>query len=211
MSLPDSTDPSIFFQTRYCRDSRYLHASISKPGWRGAGSTVQKSLVKEGQTLDGDGARARARTSGCIYYKPAIGLLPLSQTKVSWTSCPKTGAHWAAPAFRIQQGGSILNSWEIQREVLPSSWIEITLRLMRDPSWKGLNSLNSKEPWCYVAFAKLLQRLGTHHSPEHLLSSSVRTQLFLTHPGEPSKPIHPQQSMPKLFPRGRKPAKNQAC
>lgn len=44
---PDSTDVTIFLQTRYCRESRYLQMSMSMPGWMGSGSMVQKRLGKE--------------------------------------------------------------------------------------------------------------------------------------------------------------------
>lgn len=44
---PVSTDMTIFFQTRYCRESRYLQTLISMPGCTGSGSMVQKRLGKE--------------------------------------------------------------------------------------------------------------------------------------------------------------------
>ena len=44
---PDSTDMTIFLQTRYCRESRYLQMSMSMPGCMGSGSMVQKRLEKE--------------------------------------------------------------------------------------------------------------------------------------------------------------------
>lgn len=44
---PDSTHITIFLQTRYLRESRYLQMSMSMPGWMGSGSIVQKRLGKE--------------------------------------------------------------------------------------------------------------------------------------------------------------------
>lgn len=46
-ALPALMELIIFFQTWYCRESRYLQGSMSMPGWMGSGSTVQKSLWKE--------------------------------------------------------------------------------------------------------------------------------------------------------------------
>ena len=58
---PDSTHITIFLQTRYFKESRYLQTSMSMPGWMGSGSIVQKRLGKEKWALRG---RARGRCSG---------------------------------------------------------------------------------------------------------------------------------------------------
>lgn len=38
---------TIFLQTRYCRESKYLQTSMSMLGWTGSGSMVQKRLGRE--------------------------------------------------------------------------------------------------------------------------------------------------------------------
>lgn len=76
---PDSTHITIFLQTRYFRESRYLQTSMSMPGWMGSGSIVQKRLGKEKWAW---GGKARARCSGpnWVSWKQD----PLPQAYIPW-------------------------------------------------------------------------------------------------------------------------------